>query len=167
MTQITRVPQGLQGYLGTQAQGKNPSDLGQIISPVLNMNGFYNIGAEFWEDCAGFFSVNTIIQTIVPEREIWLLKSVGIENDGGGAGGRYIASVFMDIMPQSSAPPSEHPLAGTFEYNQTAAAGPQYVSWELSDVVAFGGSRIRYQFSQVAGVNFAPRGWTRYLKLQN
>lgn len=78
MSQITRVPRGLQKYLGTQNQGQNPVELGQVVTPIVAMDQFYSIRNDRWQATA--FSPTaidtTFIVATVPDGEIWNLKRV-------------------------------------------------------------------------------------------
>lgn len=166
MTQITRVPIGLQKFLGTQAQGDNPSELGNIVQPGVDLYDFYRVQQERWSEVSSLFSAATILYETVPDGEIWILRSVGIRHYGGGAGGSYTSSIYMDKVPNSQAPSSGHPLAGPYTFTDTATAPNIWTSTELNDVVAYSGSRIAFEFVNVTGVNHTPKGYCRYIKLE-
>lgn len=166
MTQITRVPVGLQKFLGTQAQGKNPSELGQLVTPTIDLMPFLAVQQEYWEEVTGFFSANTILYITVPDTEVWLLRSVGIYHSGGGSGSTYISSAYMDQNPNTPNPNGHHPLMGPYTFVEAASNSNIHTMQLLNDVVAYAGSRIAFQFTEVAATNTTPKGYARFIKLE-
>jgi len=53
MSQINRPPLGLQELLGSQNFGDNPKDLGNLVSPTLDMLPFYGAGALKYRSTSG------------------------------------------------------------------------------------------------------------------
>lgn len=167
MTQITRVPIGLQDFLGTQAQGSNPSELGQVVIPSVDMGQFLAVNSEYWANESGLFTASTSLYITVPDGETWLLKSFGVESDGGGAGGNYLASSYLDRMPNSDAPPGRHPIMDMFSFTATPATLKQTNVTHFPDgIVCFPGTRVETFFQVTAGANFTPIIWARYLRLR-
>ena len=44
---INRIPRGLLAYLDSQTQGENPSGLGEVVAPVLDLERFYRANARY------------------------------------------------------------------------------------------------------------------------
>lgn len=166
MTQVTRVPVGLQSFLGTQAQGKNPSELGQLITPVLDIGLFLGVQQEQWQRVGGLFSTDTQLFIEVPAGQVWVLRSIGLVNGGGGPSASYDVSVYLENLPNSAAPQENHPLTEVYTYNIGTNASDTTFYRELRDVIAYAGSRIVFDFGNVSGSNFDPIGYVRYLSLE-
>jgi len=169
MTQITRVPTGLQDFLGTQAQGDNPSEFGQTIIPVLDMFPFYAQGVERWEDVGGLFSVDTGLNIDVPAGETWLLLSWSVEMDGGGAGGSFNMGVIMTQVPQAEQPTINHPISTRVINFTDQGAGTSV--WYAGDhfpipILAQSDVRVTFWFKDVSGTNFNPICHLRYWRLR-
>lgn len=171
MSKITRVPRGLQKYLGTQNQGENPVDLAQIVSPGLSMDRFYDVENDFWQAYA--FSPTAIATTFaiktIPNDEIWIAKNFGLELTFAGAtsGDTCRAQIVVQSMPNQSLV-GNIPIAsfGTLAFDQDIirvandAGGSQKMLW--------GGSTLRGYISDVnltAG-SIAGWMWINYIRLK-
>ena len=116
MTQITRVPWGLQHLLGTQAFGDNPSEFGQVVMPTLDMGRYFDFDHEKWWIEAGAAINNQegldASQT-VPEGEIWLVKGIGmgIRYTGNTVGDSCRVSIDVNQLQDSNSPGTGHPIA--------------------------------------------------------
>ena len=77
MSQINRVPWGLQSLLGSKNFGRNPSQLVEAVQPTLDMSGHLS-----YELLKGASVLNTVTaagqvaQLTVPDNEAWHLLSV-------------------------------------------------------------------------------------------
>jgi len=168
MTQVTRVPVGLQHYLGTQAQGKNPSELAQIVSPILDMGRFYNVQEEYWNRVSNSFSADTTLILSVPAGETWLVRSIGIYHNGGGAAGTYSCGVYLTQVAQSVGSSGRHPVMDTHTFtNNAGGTDVKYVTAEQNDLVCNAGSQLVFQFTNVSGAAFVPQCWARFIHLKN
>lgn len=176
MTQITRVPRGLQDFLGSQAFGKNPSELGDVVAPVLEMSPFLGIEKEKWHG-EGFAPFNTTpanVSVVVPDGELWLLREVGFLHNGAALSvtDRYTASASLKNIPISSAPANPHPLSQTpyqYEIINPGVAYEEFQSWTLDNIVAWPGGEIEWWIRNivVAGAgNFTSVAFLRYLELK-
>ena len=167
MTQITRVPVGLQGFLGTQAQGKNPSELSQVVAPVLDIGLFLSVQQEYWSEVGSIFATDTTLYETVPEGEVWIIRGVGVEMDGTGAGDTCDVNIFLDNIPNTTAPGNNHPLRDRIQYTVPATLASEWFYQDVNNVVAYAGSRLGFNFANVTGAgNFTPIGYVRYLKLE-
>lgn len=78
---INRLPRGLLSYLDSQTQGENPSQLGQVVAPVLNMEPFYRSLARYERLQLGNLTFDTLtdtIQFLVPSNETWLIHHASL-----------------------------------------------------------------------------------------
>lgn len=176
MTQITRTPTGLQDFLGTQAQGANPSELAGVVSPIVDFGDFIGIRTERWySDAWTPFSggPNHNEQVVVPEGELWVLKTLAIRcsvQAGGAAGDGFTVSFLMSSNSNSNAPISAHCLALPYKYEINATAGrvdTQYVGIEVNDIVAPPGASITGSIHSVVGnATFNPTFQLRYRLLK-
>lgn len=75
---ISRRPGGLLDLLLTQQQGKNPTMLGDAVSPVIEMAKFYETDRlTVSQGTANFTAVGSVATLSVPAAETWLLRGLG------------------------------------------------------------------------------------------
>lgn len=171
MTQITRVPVGLQNFLGTQAQGKNPSELAQTVVPTIDLDQFLSIQQEEWIG-AGFtpFTIQGFESFDVPENEVWLLRTLSWRHRsvGGNVGDKYTASQSLSNNSNSANPLTNHGIGDPYVYELTVDAGVIYTACELDNVIVPPGGRIVFHVSQVVSTagSFHSEVFIRYLKLK-
>jgi len=85
---INRIPRGLLAYLDSQTQGENPSGLGEVVAPVLDLEKFYRANARYETASGGssFDVLNANVTATVPAGETWHvhLVSGSCQNSSGG-----------------------------------------------------------------------------------
>lgn len=138
MSQISRVPKGLQDLLGSKNFGDNPSELGGVVAPTLDMFPFLaaeRFDAVLQEDFPLTTAIGdgTFAQVVVPDGEFWLLDSIGagIKPDAGTpitAGDSVSISALISRLNASTLPGNNHPLMHILDYVNVAGAGVQE-SW--------------------------------------
>lgn len=172
MTQITRVPIGLQDFLGTQAQGKNPSEFGQVVAPTIGMDRFLGIQRETWQR-SGFGSFNTsaFVSITVPEDEVWFIRSLAWRHvqSGASAGDGYTGYCLLSNNSNSNGPLSEHPISRPFPYEVPSGSGQNLYDCEhVPDVIAVPGSQITFYAKAltITAGNFNSDAFVRYLALK-
>lgn len=173
MSQITRVPWGLQDFLGNQSQGDNPSEFAQIVAPVLDLSQFYSIEKEkHYTEGFGIISTNATIDVEVPEGEVWIIKSIGARHAFGTAptaGDGYTMCYFATNLTNSNIPTNLHGLRDDFRWETDGVAGGSVVEAQpVHDFIAWAGTLIKWRVTDVVltSGNFSPAGFVRYLKLE-
>lgn len=127
MSQINRVPQGLQDLLGSQNFGDNPSELGSVVAPTLDLERLlfaerrwfsYKLAANVAVD--GSFNVHT-----VPAGELWLVENCAVGVTLAGVGGSW-QGVFgvsaTQLTNVDTAGALSVPVAGLGQLNANAGA---------------------------------------------
>lgn len=78
MSQINRVPWGLQYLLGSKNFGKNPAQLAESVAPVLDMSPHlaYETLATETDYQAGLTTEGEYAEIVVPDNEAWQLLVV-------------------------------------------------------------------------------------------
>lgn len=133
MSQINRVPQGLQDLLGSKNFGDNPADLGSIVAPTLDLFTFLAGERLTWETSVGVVNTTGITsQFDVPDGELWLVDSVAmrIQTTGGPAAGDGcdISATVSDPINNNAIPGLSLPLAriGRFDVTSVPTAAEVY-----------------------------------------
>jgi len=87
---INRLPSGLLGMVDVKAMGKNPSRLGDVVIPELDITPFYQasdrqkfISTPVAIGAAGFFPTNLV----VPQNKAWVIEAVWVIIDTPIPGG--------------------------------------------------------------------------------
>lgn len=161
MSRINRVPFGLQDLLGSQNFGDNPSELGGVVAPVLDMSPYLTAERYSYKHDTDVLADNGQITTfLVPDGEIWYVLAVGgalepasgtpIVDFGGNIG------AFIFDVPNSNNPGSSHPVAGMQFRNETPVALSSVADeWQgvefTHPIPLLGGSRIRFILSGIYG----------------
>ena len=175
MSQITRVPLGLQKALGLETQGDNPSDLAQSIGPGIDLTRYYDLRQRFWwlalRDVTGDGSDNAV----VPEGEIWLLNLISVAcrpfattlNDNMSVD-VYVRDVQNDATGNGL---QFHGLAELGNFSDPiggGAANYQAKSQRMDMLPMFGGTTIRFAYNQtvVTSGSFNTRVALEYLRIQ-
>ena len=85
---INRIPRGLLAYLDSQTQGENPTGLGEVVAPVLDLERFYRANARYETASGGatFDLLNQNVTATVPAGETWHVHLVSgtVQNSSGG-----------------------------------------------------------------------------------
>ncbi len=172
MTQITRVPIGLQDFLGTQAFGQNPNQLAQTVAPTLDIDRFIGIRKANWASAeVTAFSAPTEAIIAIPNNEVWILQGVGarIGSLGLTEGDSLRLSVVQQNVTQSDNPADRHPVGPITEFSSASDQSSNYQLNDLNDYVGLPGSRLEFRFR---AVNIATSGtfnatcFVRYLELK-
>jgi hypothetical protein len=162
VSQITRVPRGLQDFLGSQNFGSNPSQLGSVVAPTLDISPFmaadkieYDIGPDsIGVNAPGTFVRNVEIQTgelvvlqqigimatltSVPTPDDFISFTPGAENFPLATGG--FNNPFVALSPTVTTPiPGNSPVNNVALMSRLAAPliiqGGVTVRWLISSVV--------------------------------
>ncbi len=151
-TQITRVPIGLQSILGTQAQGQNPSELAQVVAPVVDLTSFYAFRNEKWEiKASGQFTSNTSWNVEVPDGKVWIIQGIGWWHSTASTfvGDSYLAGCYLTNNYNSSKPSDRCPLTRPYKY-EIIAGGPNAYDYQVvNDIVVEANGRIQFDASNV------------------
>jgi len=172
MSQITRVPWGLQDFLGNRNQGDNPSVFGEVVTPTLDMTPFFSINNEkLYSEGFGIITANATIDHTVPEGEVWILKSMGMYHkaNSAGAGDGYTASYFAQELSNANIPSNQHGLRAPYVYETDGVTGDAIGEAQpVNDFIAWSGTVLKWRvglMTSTAG-NFSPAGFVRYLRLE-
>ena len=152
MSKITRVPRGIQEYLGTQNQGDNPNELLQSVQPVVDFTRFYDVEKKQFQNIA--FSPTAIDTTFdfqIPDDEIWIVDQAGavIVFAGATAGDSADFAIGAWYLPNSNSGANIHAVANFGKYVWTSAA-TKVLSRAIDPVLLWGGAFIRGYVTDVS-----------------
>lgn len=150
MTQITRVPKGLQDLLGTKQLGKNPGELAQSVIPQLDLFPFYAAERLTWKrtnspvSAAGNGPGFTI-----PVGEIWIPVGMSLQFNAGTAVD-FMVGATIEEAPGTETPTVPIEIFGTEK--QTAALSDlwTYAFWWPQHVVLQSDTIIRSQVNELS-----------------
>lgn len=177
MSQINRVPFGLQDLLGSQNFGDNPSELSQVVAPTLDMTPFLTAERTSYSYLSLTLAANAEIGTIVvPEGELWYCLGVGsaMKANSGLPANAYGCriSAFAFNLPTSTDPAQSHAM-GRMVYDEPTPAALttpqyQYASFEFPvPIPIFSGSSIRFYLSGSYGITaWAVKAHVRFIKVK-
>lgn len=178
MSQITRVPFGLQSLLGSKNFGDNPAELGQVVAPILDMFPFFAAERRTWHQDVGIVvNDNGVVNTItVPTGELWLVDSLGasVQMTGSPAGDFGInISWYGARLNNSTNGTQQHALGlcNQLRYGTPAALttpDEDYVSHDFARPVPFFASeRLVCNANGITGnINWVVSPTIRYYKLE-
>ncbi len=107
MTQINRVPRGLQDLLNTQSFGKNPDQLGQVVQPVLDISAFYRAEKlEVVRTQKDNLAVGDEILTQIPVGENWFVVAFGRGINDIVPTDNYSVGSYIDLNQRQDTEPS-------------------------------------------------------------
>ena len=164
-TQITRVPLGLQNFLGSQAQGRNPSELNQEVQPTLDMTQWYVNETDRWYVEAGALPFDQTppqgqdAVVTVPEGELWLVKrlSAGVRLSGllqAPQPYEVTLQFFIQFPLQSNSPGTQLGVSG-FRPFVPSQGGQSGDCWQIEHhnppLVCFAGTEIQLWHCNVNG----------------
>jgi len=116
MSQINRVPFGLQDLLASKNFGDNPNDLAQVVAPVLDIEKYFETERYSYYHGADVIPGGTtalVDTTRVPEGELWFLHAMGIKAELT-ATGAAVPTVplfgYMKFPQNSNDSGNNHPL---------------------------------------------------------
>lgn len=122
MSQISRLPTGLQSLLQSKNFGRNPDQLLQEVRPTLDLEQFWQ-AYVFHSRTSGETNLNNgqeaFFTFTVPAGEYWLVTSVGIVTRvtaGGNVGDGASFSAAIDDVVNSDSPVVPVGLAGPWPY---------------------------------------------------
>lgn len=128
MSRINRIPDGFQSLLGTKSLGRNPSELGQIVTPTVAMEKYYltNIGLEKEQGTyTGAAGVGETAALTIPNGEAWAVLFAGTNYLTSTAVGT--AEIATGIILPSDIPTEQAipitPTAGTGSLGGALGAG--------------------------------------------
>ena len=136
MTQITRVPFGLQDFLGSKSFGQNPSQLAQVVAPILTLDDFLAAERRTFTISSNVVVVGngSFASTTVPDGELWLLDAVGVRIalNGGAPGDAYFTCTIVNAINHNS-PTNATPIAefGRFEGQTVSGAGVAGLTYDF------------------------------------
>lgn len=97
MSQINRVPRGLQSLLQSKNFGVNPSELSEVTVPMVDIGSF--LKANLWRVTTASIAVPTLgtqLRIAVPEGKVWEIWRVHVRFlNNFAAGGRVKAAIEM------------------------------------------------------------------------
>jgi hypothetical protein len=160
MSIVNRVPRGLLAYLDSQTQGENPSNLSEVVAPVLSMEPFYRANARYELFSVGNFVMdapNDHVGFTVPAGEIWHVHSASgtIHNLTGG-----LLSMRVSLTVQNPGMLSTDylALAGLNILNLPDTAMQRMPSYP-GLVVLLSGQRIQMQVDQITAFGPGTNGY--------
>jgi len=176
MSQITRVPFGLQDLIGAKNFGRNPSELGGMVSPTLDMVRFLSAERRFFHvaNTTAYAADGTQSTVTVPVGELWLVEAVGaqVARAGGGPGSFYteISVQAVDITNSNSAV-GDHAIAhlGAYTGNGNSASGVLNLAYDFPNHLVLFGDEVLEWVSALSdfsgGRSYTCGGFVRYIKL--
>lgn len=174
MSQITRVPLGLQDLLGSKNFGDNPSELAQVVAPVLDVSKFLSIERRrWWTDGVVRVAANSQFAAVrIPDGELWLIEAFSLALDIGvnGAGLGADFSVQAAQLVGSDLPAENHCLVGWPRYEPATTAGtfPSGLHHDVPEPYFLqSGTDIRFFATQFTGApaEFDAHASVRYIRL--
>lgn len=117
MSTINRVPVGLQSLLDSKTLGENPSDLGQVVSPTIDLTTFLlsGRGLNISDETTLAVAADTNAGIIeVPLGKIWIIYCVSATSTALTAGATIEASPRIDK------------ILGDVNATQVLASEPQF-----------------------------------------
>lgn len=173
MSQITRLPWGLQKFLGSQNQGDNPSDLAQVVAPTLDMGEFFSVETEKWfTQTQSAFSSPTTQSITVPDGEIWLVNgwSAKISQTVPGAGDYVMVDMRWIDLANSNDGGSATGISPRIkvENNTGVASILNAAYWFPRPLIAWPGTdiQVRYDDFVLTAGNWAVKSSVNYKRLQ-
>ena len=175
MSQITRVPWGLQGFLGSKNQGQNPAELGQLVAPTLDLFNFYAKEKQSYINASvNITTPNDAAITFTPtEGETWLVYNAGMYVIGVGvtANDEMTMSLALDNVNNSNNPTESHPLAflGTYVERATGSVRENFGVNFPFPVIMSRGEVMQFDVNNVTVTTgqFSCRAMLRYIALEN
>lgn len=176
MSQINRVPRGLQDFLGSQNFGDNPSELGSVVAPVLDITDYLKSERRFfnYNASAGVAVDGAVLSHTVPSGELWYIEGVSVGVGFAGVGGSWTAEFgYMHVNPLNSNQPTvPHPVISVGRVAPNAGAiissGFTILSAELPKwYPLFSGESLQLQInngSYAGGQLYTVRSALRYIK---
>ncbi len=175
MSQINRVPQGLQDLLGSINFGDNPGQLGGVVAPTLDLFPFLSVERLFWDfQNIGFSVAGSLTGVTVPQGELWFVDSLASEiftSGGPAAGDTVTLGVVLTKVINSNATTIgvAHPLArlGKFDVENVPTSREQFNFDYPRLLPILGGQRIVFHASNliITGGTFNVTNTVRYYKL--
>lgn len=166
MTAINRVPRGLQSLLDTKSKGVNPSDLGQVISPIVDLgNLFY---ADLILRTATANQINPGVGAFaapvaVPAGETWAVRSWGFTVIR--TGGTGIAAIHGALLVPLGA--LVHPVTDDLSRNLTAVNNSLTVGKVFTDpVLVSNGASVGCVLGEIAGAGHTVVTSVAYYRLR-
>lgn len=97
MSKINTTPVGLQDFLGSKNFGRNPSELGQVVSPSLDLKPFLGVYEQRLARATDLRTgVGVCCSLTVPEGEAWYLIAVSARIDGAVAAANYRLAITLE-----------------------------------------------------------------------
>lgn len=180
MSQINRVPQGLQDLLGSKNFGDNPAELSQVVAPTTDLSKFYEAERRSWFQpitSINMTAEGAITSLAVPEGQLWFVQAIGTRWSVQGIApatpmGFRVGCQLVD--PQNANVPGEDPGIADLGAIQRFDTAPM-ASWMIAEkefskpVPCFSGEAFLFvledapQLSAVSTIRFWP--FIRYTKL--
>lgn len=147
-TRITRSPRGLLDFLGTQAQGDNPSELLDVVRPIVAIDKWLLVDSlEIVDDAVTVLAGNLLshIQE-VPTGQAWLLRFMSLQWLPTSTNDLAQLEMRMENTPGgSSIPGARISLAGDDGDRTSITANPQFLRYQFVDNTIVGtGTKLRY-----------------------
>lgn len=151
MTQITRVPKGLQDLLGTKQFGKNPGELAQSVLPQLDLFPFYAAERLTWRrNNSPIASQGNGPGFTIPVGEIWIPVGFSLQFNPGVATD-FMLGVTIEEAPGSLSPTIPMEIFGT---ERIAGATPfdlyTYSFWFPQNIILQSDTIIRSQVNALS-----------------
>lgn len=121
MSQINRVPWGLQSLLGSKNFGRNPQQLAEQVVPVLPMAGHLEFEVlEVTQTSGAITAAGQVVQIQVPANEAWNLHGFGIACTAASTGETYYLT--GNVAPANTAQTGTVDLIHVSKQDTTTAA---------------------------------------------
>jgi len=113
---LYRTPEGFLDLTGQRVGGKYPQAVSDAAVPVLDVTGLLN-GRLLASEGGISLSTNVgdEVSVTVPDNEVWLVLSVGVEFDVVSIGFDAVFKLYLRSLPGSTAPSNKF-LLGAIDY---------------------------------------------------
>lgn len=145
MSKINTPPIGLQDFLGSKNYGENPAQLGQVVSPMLDLAPFFGVYEQDIARDTGVLTGRGIAATVeVPEGEAWYLLAAGGRIETAAAAAVYAIAIELESAVGGLGATAGLPLAMRYVENGNLVSGDLYaVTFQPPQPVILGpGSKL-------------------------
>jgi len=119
---LYRTPEGFLDLTGQRVGGRYPREVSDSAVPVLDVTGLLNGRLLASEGGISLTSaIGDEVAITVPDNEVWLVLSVGLEFDPGNVGFDVVWKFYLRSLPGSTAPVNKFML-GEISYAENKLA---------------------------------------------
>lgn len=148
MSRINQVPRGLQSLLRSKSLGANPSDLGQLVLPTVDLTNAYAAERMRWAQAIFNATAPQVEIDVGPDDgKLWLPTYVAGYASHAGTGPQDVRLLLRLLNPVNG--PTSVVLAST-EFRSIDAGDAVFVAWNWHgpQPYVFGGMRFQLRAIQ-------------------